>query len=216
MIQFNLLPEVKKEYVKTKRTKRMIMSSAVLVSVVSIGVVVLLYSVVQFGQKKYISDMTNDIQSAAKEIQATEDINTVLTVQNQLGYLNELHQKKPKTSRLFDYIAFVTPKEARITNLKLDVPTTVLLVQGTADNLATVNKYVENLKAVTYADASNSATEDSKLPVFSGVKTQLSGDNNGANFTFTMTFDAMIFDNTKEFELFLANQSMSTKATEEE
>lgn len=214
MIQFNLLPEVKKEYVKAKRTKRMIMSSAVLVSIISVGIVVLLYSVVQLGQKKYIKDMTADIQKTASEIQSTPDLNQILTVQNQLGLLTDLHKGKPETSRIFDYVSFVAPKEANISSMDLDMLGTTLKIQGTADSIATVNKYVENLKAVTYSDVTTDTTGTTKLPVYTSVTTQLSGDSKSATFSFSMTFDKTIYDNTKEITMYLADQTMTTKKEE--
>lgn len=216
MIQFNLLPEVKKEYVKTKRTKKMIMSGAIVASIVSVGVVVLLYSIVQFGQKKYISDMTEDIQQVTSDIQSTPNLEQILTVQNQLGLLTGLHEAKPETSRVFDYVAFVTPKEASIASMNIDTVGMTLKLQGKADSIATVNKYVENLKAVTYSVEAESTGAAAKLPVYSAVTTQLSGDNESATFSFSMTYDPTIYNNTKDIVMYLADQTMTTVKKETE
>ena len=63
MLQFNLLPDVKKEYIKAKRQKRLIVSISTISAAVSIGIVVVLLSIVQFVQKKNINDLTNDIKT---------------------------------------------------------------------------------------------------------------------------------------------------------
>lgn len=111
MIQFNLLPDVKMKYVKAKRTKKLIISTSLLVSVASVFIVAVLFGVVQIGQKKHISDLTADIKTETKKIQSVENLDELLTVQNQLTLLTELHQKKPQTSRLFDYITFLAQLE---------------------------------------------------------------------------------------------------------
>ena len=209
MIQFNLLPDVKMEYVKAKRTKRMIMSGSIFLSVGSLIIVAILFSVVQIAQKKHISDLSADIKAQTVNIKSTENLNQLLTVQNQLNLLPGLHKDKPETSRLFDYVTFVSPANSKLLSLSFDVTTNLIIMQGTADNIATVNKLVDNIKATTYyIDGDQNA---SKVPSFSQVSTQLSGDNEKATFRVQMTFDKVIFDNTKEIVMSLDSQTYSTK-----
>jgi Tfp pilus assembly protein PilN len=210
MLQFNLLPDVKKEYVKAKRTKRLIVSVSFLVSAVSIGIVALLFSVVQIAQKQHISDLTEDIKASEKRIQSIEDINKMLTVQNQLSLLPELHEDKPKSSRLFNYVAFLSPEKAKVSNLNFDATSESLILQGSADSLATVNKFVDNIKAVRFKEDDGDTSGEMKAP-FTQVATELSGDNELASFKIEMEFDQEIFDNTKEILMTLQGQSISTK-----
>jgi len=85
MIQFNLLPDVKIEYVKAKRTKRIILSGATVVSIAVVVVTALMFSYVHVAQKKHITDLTNDIVSVTADIKSTDNLNNILTVQNQLA-----------------------------------------------------------------------------------------------------------------------------------
>lgn len=210
MLQFNLLPDVKKEYVKAKRTKRLIVSVSFLVSAVSIGIVALLFSVVQIAQKQHISDLTEDIKASEKRIQSIEDINKMLTVQNQLSLLPDLHEDKPEASRLFNYVAFLSPEKVKVSNLNFDATSESLILQGNADSLATVNKFVDNIKAVRYKEDNGKADAEMKTP-FTQVATELTGDNELASFKIEMEFDQEIFDNTKEILMTLQGQSISTK-----
>lgn len=212
MIQFNLLPDVKMQYVKARRTKRLIISTATLVSIGSIVIIGILFSVVQFGQKTHIKGLTDDIRSETSEIQATEGINELLTVQNQLTILPGLHENRPETSRLFDYVTFMSPNGVQVLSLSFDAVSSSIIIQGSADKISTVNKFVDNIKAVTYKTQDNS--EGLGAPAFSQVATQLSGDNLEASFRIQLVFDPVIFANTQEIEMKLDNQTFSTKNSE--
>ncbi len=193
MIQFNLLPDIKKEYVRAKRTKRLIVSGATLLSVEVVGVTVVLFSFVHVAQKQHIKHLTEDIKKKADGIQSTENLNTMLTVQNQLSLLPGLHKSKPETSRLFSYVTLVSPAAVVMTTVDLDTTLNTLTISGEADNLATVNKLVNNIKAAQYALAG----EQGGTATFSDVVTELAGDNEGATFNISMNYDPIIFDNTQ-------------------
>ncbi len=193
MIQFNLLPDIKKEYVRAKRTKRLIISAATLFSAAIIGVTVLLFSFVHVAQKQHIKHLTEDIKKNAESIQGTDNLNTMLTVQNQLSLLPGLHETKPETSRMFSYLTLVSPASVVITTVDLDTTLNTITVTGEADNLATVNKLVNNIKAARHALAG----EQDSTATFSNVATELAGDNEGATFTILMSYDPVIFDNTQ-------------------
>lgn len=212
MLQFNLLPDVKKEYVKSKRTKRLIMSASFLVSAVSLGIVALLFSVVQIAQKQHISDLTEDIVASEKRIQGVEDIDKMLTVQNQLSLLPGLHESKPETSRLFDYVKFLSPEKVKVALLNFDAVSGSILMQGSADSIATVNKFVDNIKAARYTvEVAEGETPGELAIPFSQVATELSSDNSLASFKIQMNYDPTIFKNTQEISLMLQDQKISTK-----
>lgn len=208
MIQFNLLPDVKMQYVKAKRTKRLIISTATLLSIGCIVILGILFSVVQFGQKTHIKGLTNDIKSETAKIKSTEGLNELLTVQNQLTLLPGLHENKMKTSRLFDYITFASPTGVKVTSLSFDAESGIIVAQGNADKIATVNKFVDNIKAVTYK--TQNTLDDIGLPAFSKVSTQLNGDNEEASFRIQLNFDPLIFSNTLDVEMKLEGQTFST------
>jgi Tfp pilus assembly protein PilN len=195
MIQFNLLPDVKKEYIKAKKTKRVIISVSIASTLVSVVIVAVLFSFVQIGQKKYIDDLTKDISRQASEISSIEDINRMLTVQSQLRSLPILHEQKPETSRIFNYLSQVIPTSASLSSVTVDVPTATLSIAGDADSVATVNKLVDIMRFASY---STDEAKLERLKIFTVTTTSLSGTNDGATFQLTATFDPLIFNNTKE------------------
>ena len=209
MIQFNLLPDVKKEYIKAKQLKRLIMSISTIAIVASLAVVFLLFSVVQFAQKKNISDLTKDIETEITKLQSIEDLDKILTIQSQLETLPELHEAKPETSRLFTYLNQVTPVEVKIGEVNLDLINTTMEIVGTGDSLAAVNKYADTLKFVEYTVGE----EPERFKPFSQVITDLSRNADRASYTITLQFNPLIFDNKLAVGLIVPEQVTTRSVT---
>ena len=165
MVQFNLLPDVKLEYVKAQRTKYLMTFISVVVSIVALTVFFVSLFVVNVVQKKTLSDLNSDVTSYSKKLKDTNDLSKILTVQNQLSTLTALHDGKPVTSRLFDYISQVTPSQANLNKLTLDYKQNTLSIGGTAPSLDAVSLYTDTLKS-TYYSVDKSST---KVKAFSDV-----------------------------------------------
>lgn len=198
MIQFNLLPDVKLEYIKTRRTKHMVSMISMALIIGSLVILVGLFSIVNGIQKKHLSDLNEDIKESTAELKKIPELNKVLTIQNQLNNLTSLHEQSPATSRVFDYLAQLTPEKATISNVKLDFEQQTLTVTGNADALSTVNQYVDTLKFTTY---SVKGVEGSSKAFNSVVLTSFSKDENKVTYQIDFKFDPVIFDNTKTVTL---------------
>ena len=157
MIQLNLLPDVKLQYIKAERTRGLVLSTAALITAAAIALLILLL-VIGGLQKKHISDLNKDIKSNTAKLQSQKDIAKILTVQNQLNSLTALHDSKPAAANLFGYLNGVTPVQVSITSFNIDFTSQTATITGTADSLSSVNKYVDTLKFTTYT------TEDSSKP----------------------------------------------------
>lgn len=205
MIQLNLLPDIKMKYLKAQRSRRLVLTVSVLVSAAAVGLLLLLLS---FGalQKKHLSDLNRDINSEKSQLQKKPDINKILTVQNQLESLTALHAGKPAAPRLFDYLNELTPASVSITHLTVDFTQQTATINGTADALSSVNKYVDTLKYTTYTTGSNStptkAFSNVVLSSFSINSSSSAGGNvQPANYTITVGYDKTIFDITQTVNL---------------
>ena len=91
MIQLNLLPGIKAEYVKAQRTKRTVVSISIITAAVAIGVVGLLASVAYGAQALQLNDLEKKIDNNVSEIKKVPDLDKILTIQNQLFALTPLH-----------------------------------------------------------------------------------------------------------------------------
>jgi len=210
MLQLNLLPDVKIEYLKARRMKHTVYVGSLLAVGISAGILVILFSLVTI-QKKNISDLTKDIKKEQKVLEATPDLAKILTIQNQLKTLPGLYAQRPVTSRLFTYIQQTTPTSIKLTSVKVDYATSTMTIQGTADNLEQVNLFVDTLKFTKYT-VDGQTTETN---AFSEVTlSEFSRNTTNATFTITMKFDPTIFDASKEVTLVVPKTVTTRSQTE--
>ncbi len=109
MIRLNLIPDVKLEYLRIKRTHKRVMGIATIVTLGAVGLTVLLAVWVYGGQVIHKGYLTTQIQNNEKKLKAVPDINKYLTLQNQLASLTTLHAGKSDYSRLLQYLPILTP-----------------------------------------------------------------------------------------------------------
>ena len=203
MIQLNLLPDVKLEYIKAQRARRLVLTICILATAVSVLILLLLLSADAL-QKKHLKDLSKDITSESSKLQNEPNINEILTVQNQLESLTTLHSDEPAAPRLFDYLNSVTPANISITDMKIDFTAQTISITGNSDSLSNVNKYVDTLKFTSYT--SGNSTDAS--PAFSNIvlssfslNTDTQDPSQAANYTITASYDKNIFDVTQKIKL---------------
>lgn len=198
MIQFNLLPDVKLAYIKAERQKRLVISISVIASIAAITLFLLLFTFASFVQKKSINDLTKDIDKSSKNLTGTEDLNKILTIQNQLTSLEQLHGQKVVATRLFGYIQQVTPAQASISSLNIDFAQNTLMISGQTPSQLATNTYADSLKFTTFSTKSGT----SKAPAFSEVVlSSFSSAEGKASYSFAMKFDPKLFLQTEEVTL---------------
>ncbi len=208
MIQFNLLPDLKLEYIKTQRQKKSIYTIAVVVLIISVGIIILLWGALGV-QKGRIAIANNSIEENTKKLQSVKDLEKVLTVENQLDTLKELHAKKVAASRLFTYLPQVTPTNASIGQLSIDFASNTLEISGTADSLSTVNKFADTLKLSKYTAKDGG---DEQVSAFKSVVLKSIGSQSaGSSYTISMEFDPALFDGQQSVRL-VVPQLISTRS----
>jgi hypothetical protein len=213
MIQFNLLPDVKLQYIKVARMKRTVIMICTLITGIAMGVFLLLFLVVAVVQKQYLNNLNHDIADSSKKLQSIENLDKILTVQNQLNGLPGLHDKKPVVTRLADYLERLTPANASIASLIIDFDQKTIVITGSADSLKTVNMFVDTLKFTDFEAG------DTKGRAFSGVVLSSFGrDDKGASYNIQAKFDQTIFDSAVDVKLIvpaiITNRSETEKPNE--
>lgn len=199
MIQFNLLPDVKLQYIRATYRKRIIIFVSVIASIVFFAIFVLLFLFVRVNQTRHMSHLDKDIDSQVKVLKEKKDLDKILTVQNQLGSLPSLHGQKVFGSRLFDYFTQVTPAQASLNNVDVDFEAKTITLKGRADNIATVNKFVDTLKFTEFKLEGDNPKEGK---AFSAVVLQsfgiaaAGGQTAETSFDISFIYDEAIFTNT--------------------
>ena len=197
MITLNLLPDIKKEYLKSRRTKSTILSLGILASLISIGIVVALFLYINVGQNIFLSTVQRNIDSNIEELKAIEDLDKLVTVQNQLETLPGLHNQKPAADRLFSYLDAVLPSTVNISELDVSLDSAItnptITITGGADAVGDVNIFVDTLKNARYVTG-----EDNQLAFTNVVLVSITPSEVSEKISYEVEFgfDPIIFDNT--------------------
>lgn len=214
MIQLNLLPDVKVEYIKSRSQKRFVMLVATIVIIASLGVTAFLGLVVYGWQNVRLSSLKKSIDKSTSTLKGTEDLNEILTVQNQLNSLDSVHSEKPVMTRLFPYLAQSIPTDVKLESISLDIAASTITLTGSASNLESVNKLVDTMKfaSLLRGDETSSDTKAFSKVVLTGFTTT----SDKATFTITMSYDPAIF-NSAETDIKLSVPStVTTRSTTEQ
>lgn len=201
MIQLNLLPDVKLQYLKVRRTQRLVVSISILLIITSLFIFVLLIGTVDVFQKKNLSDLNHDISTYKSQLQNTPNLNKILTVQNQLQVLTSLHDQKPAATRLFGFLQQLTPSDASISQFNIDYTQNTVSITGNAGSLDTVNAFTDTLKFTTYKKSDGTSAN----AFTSVVLSQFTRTSSGATYTITANFDPTIFNSATNVSLTVPN-----------
>jgi Tfp pilus assembly protein PilN len=218
MIQLNLLPDVKLEYLKAQRMRRMATVISFIVTATAVAILVILLSVEGF-QKHTLSNLNKDVANKTSTLQGEPQINSVLTVQNQLQSINGLHASEPAANRLFDYLNELTPTTVTISGLNVDFNAHTISITGDTNSLASVNQYIDTLKFTSYTTGHNTKNaapfNTIVLSAFALDTAQQNGTTNTpASYTITANFDPTIFDVTKNVTLVIPS-TVTTRSDRE-
>lgn len=188
MIQFNLLPDIKIEYIKAKRMKRLVAFVSVIVSSVCIVFFVIIFLLVNVWQKQQMKNLEDKTIELTNKLKETEDIDDILTVQSQLRSIDGLHEQKPTLSKFFKYMEMMKPESVIISSRQLVFAENKVVISGTAPSIEVVREFIDTLKYSEYKLAENAEPaklfERVELSAFS----RTSAEKNPAVFTINFQF----------------------------
>jgi Tfp pilus assembly protein PilN len=191
MIQINLLPSIKAEYVKAQRTKRTVITVSIIAIGVSLGIVGILASIAYGAQNLQLSNLQKDIEKSEQNIKAVPDLDKILTIQNQLVALTPLHDAKPVMSRLFTYLQQTTPDSVTLEKYSIKNDELTWTVDGEASSIELINKYVDTLKFTEIA-----TTQEGQEPTRAFSEVVLSSfakSQDGYTYSIAFKFNDQLF-----------------------
>jgi Tfp pilus assembly protein PilN len=210
MIELNLLPDVKKEFIRAQRTRNTVISGAILVCIIAAGVTALLATTVYGAQKILIENLKKEISSNHQKLESKQEINKYLTVQSQLKYLDETAQQRSVYARLFDYLPQLNPavpSNVTLFRLTLDKEASTIEISGSAASFEAVNNFRYTLERAlfTYVAEDGTTVESPLFTSISNNPPSLSTSKNGkaeASFQFVVTYNEEAFDpSTKDIKI---------------
>ena len=155
MIEINLLPNVKRELLKTRAMRNRVISISFLVGGASIAAVVVL-ALILGSQIAAEAVQSGVIKDRNDKLMAVEDLNKVVTIQHQLTKINEQHSGKKINSRVLDVVTAVNPvapNNVSFSDIKVNPESKTITLEGSAVNgysaLETLKKTILNTKVQT-------------------------------------------------------------------
>lgn len=134
MIQINLVPDVKQEMLRAQRMRNVAISLSILVGVVAVGIVVAL-ALILGAQTAVQKFQDGQITDGYKKLSNVSDLNSSLTVQNQLSTISGQNNKRTIDSRLLDVLAAINPlppNDVKISKVTLDPIAGSIALEGSA------------------------------------------------------------------------------------
>jgi Tfp pilus assembly protein PilN len=206
MIEINLIPDVKQELLKAKRVRTLVISGALVVGVVSVGLVVILALYLFTVQSIRGNILNGSITSKSKELEGVDDLSKMLTVQSQLAALSQMHSTKNIDSRLFDILTAVNPaapNQVSVSSARIDAETKTISIEAQAVNgfeAAEAFKKTILDTAIVYKDASSNENMTKKLTYNVSTSDMSYGeDSNGKKvlrFAMSFVYDEAVFART--------------------
>lgn len=220
MIEINLVPDVKQELLKAQRVRASVISVAIFVGMISIGVVVVLAIWVFAVQtaRGVLSD--NTIKNESQKLSQVQDVSNTLTIQNQLSKLADMHNSKSIDSRIFDILTTINPPKPNnvaITNLSLDSSTSTIKIEAQAVNgYPALDVFKKTIDATKFQFTQNGEKQSVPLAAdMSDSDRSYGEDASGAKvlrFTLTFTYPEELFSKSAEGATIVAPQR--TNATD--
>lgn len=172
MIQLNLLPDVKKEFIRAQRTRNSVIAGSVIAIAASLGLIVLFAMYVYIGQPIIAKQLTDDIERKGKELQGVQNIDKYLTIQHQLESLGPLHDDKKIYSRMMDFMPALNPAaphSVQLNTLEVNDLDGTVIFKGISPSAQSFNIFNDTLinAELAYQDSSGAIVEGERL--FSSV-----------------------------------------------
>jgi hypothetical protein len=203
MIEINLIPDVKQELIRAERVRSVVITSSILISIASVGIVALLAGYV-FGVQTVRGAIDDDaIKKGAAELASVEDLSKILTIQNQLDKIGEIDDQKKIDSRVFEMLLAIippAPNNVQVSNLLIEADDSSLTIEGftpTYDSLEVFRKTIDGAVVRYIVDGQETdvklATDISTSDVSFGEDAT---GNKVLRFTLSFTYPEELFSPT--------------------
>ncbi len=208
MLTLNLLPDVKRQYLRAKRLETRVIAIAILSALAAAGLVVVLAMWVYGVQTLQKSAGADAVKKNFAELKSIPYAENYLTLQNQLANISQLHGDKKVYSRLFDVLSKLNPSEPNtvlLSSVNLsDESQGLLELDGTTKTFTGLETFRDTLKNASLNYTPKGSNESTKVPLFSNVTVvsqNLGKDKDNAPavaFKITATIDSNTFARTTQ------------------
>jgi Tfp pilus assembly protein PilN len=221
MIEINLIPDVKQEFIRAQKVRSQVITGAILVGIVSIAVVAVLafYIFAVQTARNFLADQS--IKSGSEKLMEVEDLSKTLTIQNQLTKISSLNSDKKVDSRVFDLLTAIIPRspnDIQISDLTIDSSTNTITVNGQAKNsyaaVEVFKKTIAGAKVKFTGGDSDGSQEATLASSISTSNTSYGEDSSGKKvLRFTLSFvyaDELFSPESKNISIIITTKGNAT------
>jgi hypothetical protein cdiviTM7_02674 len=203
MIEVNLIPDVKREYLHAQRVRNTVISVSMLVAAAAAGAVIVLG--LALGSLQFASGQAdNSIKSKYKELSDKPDINDLLTIQNQLTQIDMISSNRGVNSRIFDTLSAVNPQapnNVTMSTVRYNASEKTITIEGsTAGGFNAVDalkKTILNTKLKYTKDSESAETQlSSSVRITNTAYAEDSGGEKKLTFTLTFSYPEELLSNS--------------------
>lgn len=201
MIQLNLLPDVKKEFLRAESARRKTIAISILVTIIAAGLTAAIAFYVYAVQNGIMFLQTQDIKNKSEELAKVKDIDKYLTIQNQLKQLSTLHQEKNNFSRLLSFLPTLNPappQNVTLTNLEVISDGNTISFKGTVADYGSLTTFKDTLVNAEYSYLAQADGEPVTGKLFSDVVIESAtyertATKAGVTFAIMLTYEPEVF-----------------------
>lgn len=180
MISINLLPDVKKDLLKVRRERNMVVSISIIAVGISVGILAILgiwmgsLAVIKASAEGRIKQAESTIEAA----KSNDQLDQYLTIQNQLAQIDGLKSTQPIYSRIMDYLIQLNPaypNNVLLSSVQLissssaenETGEITMTMDGTVSNFASLDVYKNTLvnAQIIYESKDEAASTSSDITV---------------------------------------------------
>lgn len=172
MIEINLIPDVKQELIKAQRIRATVISVSIIVTIASAAVLAILAGYVFGVQTVRAALADGEITAKNKELQANEDLDKILTIQNQLSKISALDSAKNIDSRIFSTLGAIippSPNTIQISDLSVNNEQGTITIQGQTATYNSLDVFKKTISGTTIHTGSGEVSVD--VPLASEIST---------------------------------------------
>jgi hypothetical protein len=133
MIEINLVPDVKMELLRAERMRTTVISICTIVAIGSGALVVLMGMYVMGAQAVLKNEADKTITREFNNLKSKSDLDKVLTIQNQLAKISQVHVASPVNSRVFDVVSMLVQSSGHgvnISKVRIDNKAKTITLEG--------------------------------------------------------------------------------------
>lgn len=154
MIDVNLLPDSKLAKLKEKQSRQIALSISTLVIMISLGLPAGLF-LIDFALQRVIASKQENINSLLRDFESKDNVQEVLTVQNQLQKVSEVEANRYYASNLLSLFEYATPSGVNLVSVVTTSADGTFEVQAQANSIAEANNFIDTLESIKIEDPSS-------------------------------------------------------------